>query len=242
MDVLFVTQPFSYYKFPILYQLWQFKLVINNYLNSNHQINLPVPYISPSHSVFLRYFLRILNLPQKNLQFVVTFFSLTRYTYGMQLNDYNSCVHQWADALFRFALKNIGNSEDARDIVQSSFEVLWQKRNEVDSTKAKAFLFQVAYNQCISAFRKKKETGLHSLSENIMLPHNQHPDLKRVLDHALALLDEQSRALVLLKDLEGYRYDEIAIISGLNESQVKVYLHRARKVLKDYLVSVEHII
>ena len=160
----------------------------------------------------------------------------------MQLNDYNSCVHQWADALFRFALKNTGNSEDARDIVQSSFEVLWQKRNEVDSTKAKAFLFQVVYNQCISAFRKKKEIGLNAIGENRALPNKHNPDLKRLLDNALALLDDQSRALVLLKDLEGYRYDEIAIISGLNEAQVKVYLHRARKVLKDYLVSVEHII
>jgi RNA polymerase sigma factor (sigma-70 family) len=55
-------------------------------------------------------------------------------------------------------------------------------------------------------------------------------------------LDEQSRALVLLKDYEGYRYEEIAQITGLNETQVKVYLHRARKVLKEDLVNVEHII
>ena len=63
-----------------------------------------------------------------------------------------------------------------------------------------------------------------------------------VLERALARLDEQSRALVLLKDYEGYSYDEIAEITDLSESQVKVYLHRARKTLKEYLVSVEKII
>jgi RNA polymerase sigma-70 factor (ECF subfamily) len=66
--------------------------------------------------------------------------------------------------------------------------------------------------------------------------------LKKILDRALAQLDEQARALVLLKDYEGYRYDEIAQITGLTDSQVKVYLHRARKILKEYLVKVENII
>lgn len=69
-----------------------------------------------------------------------------------------------------------------------------------------------------------------------------NPDLKKVLDRALAQLDEQARALVLLKDYEGYSYDEIGQITELTESQVKVYLHRARKQLKNYLVSVEHVI
>ncbi|RYD97805.1 MAG: RNA polymerase sigma factor, partial [Sphingobacteriales bacterium] len=63
-----------------------------------------------------------------------------------------------------------------------------------------------------------------------------------VLDRALAQLDDQARALVLLKDYEGYKYEEIAQITGLSDSQVKVYLHRARKTLKQYLVSVENII
>jgi RNA polymerase sigma-70 factor (ECF subfamily) len=66
--------------------------------------------------------------------------------------------------------------------------------------------------------------------------------VKKTLDRALERLDEQARALVLLKDYEGYRYEEIAQITGLTETQVKVYLHRARKTLKEYLVSVENIL
>ncbi len=160
----------------------------------------------------------------------------------MELNDYNECVHQWADPLFRFACKCTGHEEDARDIVQGSFEVLWQKRRDVLPEKAKSFLFQVAYRQSVDNYRKKKRISYKEVLEDKESIKPGNPDLKRVLERALAQLDEQSRALVLLKDQEGYRYEEIAQITGLSDSQVKVYLHRARKTLKEYLVKVEYII
>ncbi|PZF72204.1 RNA polymerase sigma factor [Taibaiella soli] len=159
----------------------------------------------------------------------------------MDIYSYNACVQQWADALFRFAYKCTGHEEDARDVVQGAFEVLWQKRGDVQQEKAKAFLFQVTYRQSVDNYRKKGKI-VYKEAERTDLTHPQNPDLKKILDKALAQLDEQSRALVLLKDYEGYRYEEIAQITGLNESQVKVYLHRARKVLKAYLVNVENII
>jgi len=158
----------------------------------------------------------------------------------MEVNEYNTCVQEWGDALFRFACKSTGNPDDAHDVVQNSFEVLWQKRKDVMPGKAKAFLFQVAYNQSVDNYRKKSRVSFSEGPEESVTPSN--PDLKRVLDRALAQLDEQSRALVLLKDYEGYRYEEIAQITGLSDAQVKVYLHRARKTLKEYLVSVENIL
>ncbi len=158
----------------------------------------------------------------------------------MEVNEYNTCVHQWSDALFRFALKSTGNKDDAHDVVQNSFEVLWQKRRDVPDAKAKAFLFQIAYRSAIDIYRKKSRISGSAVPDQKQQP--AHPDLKKTLDQALALLDEQSRALVLLKDYEGYRYDEIAQITGLSDAQVKVYLHRARKTLKEYLVSIEFVL
>jgi len=160
----------------------------------------------------------------------------------MDAKSYNVCVKDWADALFRFACKCTGNEEDARDIVQSSFEVLWQKKENVVPEKGKAFLFQVAYNQSVDMYRKKGRIQYQEELKHEGSLRLSNPDLKRVLDRALAQLDDQARALVLLKDYEGYRYEEIAQITGLSDTQVKVYLHRARKTLKQYLVSVEHII
>ncbi|XZF12736.1 RNA polymerase sigma factor [Chitinophagaceae bacterium MMS25-I14] len=159
----------------------------------------------------------------------------------MDVYSYNQCVHDWSDALFRFARKCTGHEEDARDVVQGAFEVLWQKKQDVLPEKAKAFLFQVAYRQSVDTFRKK-ERVIYKEAERTDTHNPGNPDLKRILERALTQLDEQARALVLLKDYEGYRYEEIAHITGLNESQVKVYLHRARKVLKTYLVNVENII
>jgi len=54
-------------------------------------------------------------------------------------------------------------------------------------------------------------------------------------------LSETQRSLVLLKDYEGYSYEEIGRITALSESQVKVYLHRARVQLKEYLVKIENV-
>lgn len=158
----------------------------------------------------------------------------------MEVKEYNTCVSDLSDALFRFACKCTGNADDAHDVVQNSFEVLWQKRGDVMQAKAKAFLFQVAYRQAVDNYRKMSRFSYNEAPDQGINPAN--PDLKRVLDSALAQLDDQARALVLLKDYEGYRYEEIAQITGLSDSQVKVYLHRARKVLKDYLVSVEHVL
>jgi RNA polymerase sigma-70 factor (ECF subfamily) len=159
----------------------------------------------------------------------------------MEVEDYNESVKAWADPLFRFAYKCTGNEEDARDVVQTSFEVLWQKRKDVAAEKSKAFLFQVAYRQSVDVYRKKVRIQYkENVEEKSQNPAN--PDLKKVLDRALNQLDEQSRALVLLKDYEGYSYEEIGRITELSDSQVKVYLHRARKVLKNYLVRIENII
>ncbi len=151
-------------------------------------------------------------------------------------------MQEWADALFRFACKCTGNEEDARDIVQSSFETLWQKKEHVPEAKGKAFLFQVAYNQSVDMYRKKKRIHLRDEIKSQETVRQTNPDLKRILERALTRLDKQARALILLKDYEGYKYEEIAGITGLNETQVKVYLHRARKTMKEYLVSVEKII
>jgi RNA polymerase sigma factor (sigma-70 family) len=67
-------------------------------------------------------------------------------------------------------------------------------------------------------------------------------NIKKILENALSRLSDMQRSLVLLKDYEGYSYEEIGQITGLNESQVKVYLHRARLQLKNYLVKPENVL
>ena len=65
---------------------------------------------------------------------------------------------------------------------------------------------------------------------------------KRLLEEALGKLSETQRSLVMLKDYEGYNYQEIGEITGLKESQVKVYIYRARVSLKEFIGKIENVI
>ena len=150
--------------------------------------------------------------------------------------DYNDCVDNFADGVYRFIVKNIRHTEDAQDIVQSAFEKLWVNRAQVLPEKAKSYLFTVAYHQMIDHIRK---TNKMPLTEDTYIPHQQitqqDAELKQVLMHAVNELNPIQKSLVLLKDYEGYSYQEIGEIMHLSESQVKVYLHRARLILKTKL-------
>lgn len=161
----------------------------------------------------------------------------------MTEREYNECVRLHADNVYRFILKNLRHEDDARDVVQSAFEKMWQKREEVSYDKSKSYLFTVAYHQMIDHLRKVKRITLkdefHEHTSVINKPAN---NLKKVLDEALSKLSETQRSLVLLKDYEGYSYEEIGKITSLSESQVKVYLHRARIQLRNYLVKPENVL
>jgi RNA polymerase sigma factor (sigma-70 family) len=161
----------------------------------------------------------------------------------MTEKEYNECVTIYADNVYRFILKNLRHEEDARDVVQSAFEKLWKNRREVESGKSKSYLFTIAYHQMIDHLRKTKRIQLRDeFRDEARVSDKPANNLKKVLEEALARLNETQRSLVLLKDYEGYSYEEIGQITGLNESQVKVYLHRARIQLKNYLVRLENLI
>jgi RNA polymerase sigma factor (sigma-70 family) len=161
----------------------------------------------------------------------------------MTEREYNECVNTYSDNVYRFILKNLRHEEDARDVVQTAFEKMWRNREEVDAQRSKSYLFTVAYHQMIDHIRKVKRIHLREgFDENSRVQERPVNNLRKVLDEALARLSETQRSLVLLKDYEGYSYEEIGMITGLNESQVKVYLHRARAQLKEYIVKLENVI
>jgi RNA polymerase sigma factor (sigma-70 family) len=161
----------------------------------------------------------------------------------MTEREYNECVTEYADNVYRFILKNLRHEEDARDVVQTAFEKMWRNKDDVDAQKSKSYLFTVAYHQMIDHIRKVKRIQLREeFNEEIKVQNRPVNDLKKILDDALGRLSETQRSLVLLKDYEGYSYEEIGKITGLNESQVKVYLHRARLQLRGYLVKMENVI
>ncbi|TVR71655.1 MAG: RNA polymerase sigma factor [Marinilabiliales bacterium] len=161
----------------------------------------------------------------------------------MGIDAFNRCVDEHSDALFRFILKNIRDEEKARDIVQDSFEKVWQKIDTILPGKMKSYLFSTAYHTMIDAIRKEKSrVNFENIREEMYSDNGQYTDLNEVLHEAVTKLPAVQRSVIMLRDYEGYSYEEIAGITGLSESQVKVYIYRGRVFLKKYIGRMEVLI
>jgi RNA polymerase sigma factor (sigma-70 family) len=161
----------------------------------------------------------------------------------VSIAEFNQSVDLFSDAIYRFILKNMRDEDEARDVVQDTFEKVWLKASEVSFEKSKSYLFTTAYRLMLERFRKKKRvTSIESSLRVVAVNSTPEFDLKKVLNEAVERLPEDQRAVILLRDYEGYSYQEIGEITGLNESQVKVYIFRARVSLKNYIVHAENLV
>lgn len=161
----------------------------------------------------------------------------------MTVKEYNISVENFSDDIYRFILKSIRDKDVAHDIVQDTFIKVWKNADNISYGKIKSYLFSTAYHTMIDWTRKEKKKERFDAVNEIEYSHSvQYSDTKEILDRALQTLPELQRNLVLLRDYEGYSYKEIGEICSITEAQVKVYIFRARKALKHYLVSVETII
>lgn len=161
----------------------------------------------------------------------------------MTVIEYNQCVDNYSNGLYRFILKHIRDEDIAKDIVQDTFEKIWRKVNDVESTNAKSYLFTVAHHTLVDYTRRAKKQACYSeVIENKLFHQNHYSDLKEILDIALNKLPEIQKSVILLRDYEGYDYLEIGKITNLTESQVKVYIFRARAFLKNYIGKLEVVI
>lgn len=152
--------------------------------------------------------------------------------------QYNAYVKEHSNALYSYAMKLVKEGAKAQDLVQESFVKLWMKRDFIEEAGVKPFLFKVLYNKMVDDYRKMKR-----VSHPESLPESSYRDQdlsdRDLIDQAFAQLKERQKNIILLRDWEGYSYDEIAEIMGLNLGQVKVNLFRARKKMKEVLLSLD---
>ncbi len=157
--------------------------------------------------------------------------------HNLKRHEFNSIVDVHSGKLYGFALKFLRNQEDAQDIVQDVFEKLWINRKKVEVEKAKSWMFTCAHHAMINLINRKNRSV--DVSDGWFNESVQKSSMvfesKEVVDRAVGILPPIQKSIILLRDLEGYSYDEIGDILSLSPSQVKVYLFRARNKIKKQL-------
>ena len=158
----------------------------------------------------------------------------------MTEKEYNLCIDNFTDSAFRFLVKNIKDSDTAKDILQDTFTKLWEKKEDVEYVKAKSYIFTSAYHTMINNI--KYNSLKFNIPQTQTITSNSYNDISEVLNEALEQLPQIQKASILLRDYEGYSYNEIGDILNLSQEQVKINIFRARVKLKEYIVTIDNVI
>lgn len=157
----------------------------------------------------------------------------------MTAKEYNNGVALWADDAMRFALRCGGSRSDCEDAVQEALAALWNHRDEVPRDKGKGYLLSTAYRSLMQTLRHSKVVQQHAEATQALAQGYQDPDLRfdlrEAIERSLQALPEVQRAILQLRDVEGYSYREIGETLSLSDSQVQVYLFRARVAMRKQL-------
>lgn len=139
-----------------------------------------------------------------------------------------------SDALYRFCLHFLRDVESARDIVQDCYEKLWINKKSVEAEKAKSWLFTCANHLMLNQVKrdKVKQQHMESLCWNSTSGTDTQFENQQLIQLLVKDLPPLQKSILLLRDLEGYTYQEIGDMLSLTEAQVKVYLFRARLKVK----------
>ena len=155
--------------------------------------------------------------------------------------SFQTTVLPLSDRLFRLALRVTMNRAEAEDVVQDTLLRVWERRSEwgqIDNLEA--FAIATCRNRALDVAKRAgrntvpldKVEGSHLPAPNaqLSLEAREHLSLvRRLMDS----LPELQRTIMLLRDIEGQSYGEIAKELGISETQVKVYLHRARTKVRE---------
>lgn len=163
----------------------------------------------------------------------------------MSIETYKDWVADYRDRVYNFAYYTLRHAEDAEDVTQEVLIRMWHHHRRLDEPTVLAWLLKVTRNACYDTLRRHRarrarfDEGIDLQASDTYADeapgpqeHAEADDFQRRLQRALAELPESYRTVVVLREIEGLKYDEIAEITGRPINSVKVYLHRGRKMLR----------
>ena len=169
---------------------------------------------------------------------------------------FDAIVRAHQDRVYAFCARMLSDREDALDIAQEVFLSAYRNlpgfRGE---SSLSTWLLRIATNRCLNRIRQRTARAAREVSpgeprddDAPFQPPGKEEDRPermvetretgRILEAAIAKLDEDSRLLLLLSDVEGFTYEELAAAAGIPLGTVKSKLHRARMALRKMLAPV----
>jgi RNA polymerase sigma-70 factor (ECF subfamily) len=162
---------------------------------------------------------------------------------------FGELVRRYQDRLYNTVYRLLGNAEDARDVVQEAFLHAYQA---LDTFKGDSlfftWLYRIAVNTAITLKRKRRvvvslTTGVHEAAQPLDMSERIQPgyaleqaEEERRLQRALNRLSPEHRTVLILKDIEGEKYETMAELLGVPIGTIRSRLHRARLELRDVLL------
>jgi RNA polymerase sigma-70 factor (ECF subfamily) len=152
-------------------------------------------------------------------------------------------VEEYQDQAWTLARYLLKDSAEAEDACQEAFVKLWKNQDSIDPDKIRPWLMKVTRNGCLDRLRRRHPTEeLQEWHEPGTvagpLQGMHQSELGSWLKTTINSLKEPYRSLVVLRDVHQHSYEEVAAVLDLNMPQVKTYLHRARKQLREQLAEV----
>ena len=169
------------------------------------------------------------------------------------LESFNRLVEIYQDAVYHTAFRILDNSDAAADSAQEAFISAYSHLSAFRGGSFKAWLLRIVTNACYDFLRARKRRPALSLDDMLEADADREPlefvngregpeahaeraELNRTLQAGLIRLPEDQRVVVVLADIQGLSYDEIAAATGTNLGTVKSRLNRARLRLRDWLL------
>lgn len=171
-----------------------------------------------------------------------------------QTSAFGQLVTRYQDRLFNTLINVLGSTEDARDVAQDAFVHAFQKLHTFRGHSAfYSWLFRIAMNTAASYGRKKHRTPLSLEAVRVqsgLEPPDSHPESQpsyalesserqSLVRVALAELSEEHRVVLVLKEIEGLKYEEIAAIVDCPVGTVRSRIHRARCEMRERLEALD---
>lgn len=166
----------------------------------------------------------------------------------MDLETFQNRVLTTKNKLFRFALRFLGNEEEAKDIVQEVFIRVWNGRAQMEQVQNwEAWCMRITRNLSLDRVRLIQRKQIRPIEESFELSYDgltpyQSTEIEesmQKISQMIQALPEKQRQVIHLRDVEGYSYQEICEILELDMNQVKVSLFRARNAVREKLTKID---